>query len=204
MLDKLREKLTPIPPHAHLEVADATNLPYPDHAFDVALSVLVLHLIPDWRQALQEIRRILRPGGLLIIGQERRTPTSPKDLCLGWWKNLCAQRGLDGDVPGASNDDVITELLAHTTTIQITEAASRYESATPREAIEHFANRAWNPTWDIPEDAFEPLIEQLRAQATAHWGNLDHTVQWRSSFSLVTVGPLEAGASGRSPVGTAG
>jgi ubiquinone/menaquinone biosynthesis C-methylase UbiE len=48
------------------EVADATHLPYPDSSFDVVLIANALHVMPEPELALGEIRRVLRPDGLLI------------------------------------------------------------------------------------------------------------------------------------------
>jgi SAM-dependent methyltransferase len=45
------------------EVADACALPFPDHAFDRVLSLLVLHFVPQVDQAIAEMRRVARPGG---------------------------------------------------------------------------------------------------------------------------------------------
>jgi SAM-dependent methyltransferase len=54
--------------HAELTVADlAEPLPYDDGAFDDALAVLVLHYLEDWTRPLAELRRVLRPGGRLIV-----------------------------------------------------------------------------------------------------------------------------------------
>jgi SAM-dependent methyltransferase len=43
--------------------ADALNLPYPDGAFDRALSMLALDVLPDPSRALTQMRRVTRPGG---------------------------------------------------------------------------------------------------------------------------------------------
>lgn len=42
-------------------------LPYDDGSFDDVVSALVLHYLEDWGPALAEIRRVLRPGGRLIV-----------------------------------------------------------------------------------------------------------------------------------------
>lgn len=47
-------------------VADAMNLPYDDDSFDVVLIANALHIVPDPQKVLQEIDRVLRPGGILI------------------------------------------------------------------------------------------------------------------------------------------
>ena len=47
-------------------VRDATNLPYPDHSFDAVLIANALHIMPEPDRALREIRRVLKPGGILL------------------------------------------------------------------------------------------------------------------------------------------
>jgi SAM-dependent methyltransferase len=56
--------------------AFADKLPFPDHAFDAALSSFVFQLVPNRARALRETRRVLRPGGVLAyvswLDDERR------------------------------------------------------------------------------------------------------------------------------------
>jgi demethylmenaquinone methyltransferase/2-methoxy-6-polyprenyl-1,4-benzoquinol methylase len=47
--------------------ADALALPFPDETFDVAVSAFVLRNLADMRRGLDEMRRVLRPGGVLGI-----------------------------------------------------------------------------------------------------------------------------------------
>jgi arsenite methyltransferase len=46
---------------------DALALPYPDASFDVAVSTQVYEYVEDMPRALAEARRVLRPGGRLLI-----------------------------------------------------------------------------------------------------------------------------------------
>jgi len=48
---------------------DATALPYADDSVDAVLLTAVLGEIPDTLAALREIRRVLRPGGRLVVGE---------------------------------------------------------------------------------------------------------------------------------------
>ncbi|UUV32422.1 class I SAM-dependent methyltransferase [Amycolatopsis roodepoortensis] len=53
---------------AALQVADiGAPLPFPDGAFDDVIASLVLHYLEDWTAPLAEIRRVLKPGGRLIM-----------------------------------------------------------------------------------------------------------------------------------------
>ncbi|WP_435875383.1 class I SAM-dependent methyltransferase [Nonomuraea dietziae] len=42
-------------------------LPFPDGAFDDAIVCLVLHYLEDWKAPLADLRRVLAPGGRLIV-----------------------------------------------------------------------------------------------------------------------------------------
>ncbi len=46
---------------------DATSLDFPDNTFDVVYSFGVLHHIPEVEKAVAEIRRVLKPGGELLV-----------------------------------------------------------------------------------------------------------------------------------------
>jgi ubiquinone/menaquinone biosynthesis C-methylase UbiE len=53
---------------------DATRLPFDDASFDAAYLVTVLGEIPDQDAALRELRRVLRPGGRLVVGEVALDP----------------------------------------------------------------------------------------------------------------------------------
>jgi len=48
---------------------DATQLPYEDASIDGVILTAVLGEIPDRLAALREIRRVLKPGGRLVVGE---------------------------------------------------------------------------------------------------------------------------------------
>ena len=52
---------------SRLQVADAEELPFADASFDVVYSWGVLHHTPDTPKAIEEVRRVLRPGGIARI-----------------------------------------------------------------------------------------------------------------------------------------
>jgi SAM-dependent methyltransferase len=65
MLDKLTAKAGGRPSFPLVE-GDATMMPFPDDAFGGAFLRWVLHLITDWRAAVREIARVVRPGGPFV------------------------------------------------------------------------------------------------------------------------------------------
>lgn len=54
-------------PGGTYEKALAEQLPYGDGSFDLVVSYLTLIDIPDYRTAIAEMARVLRPGGTLLI-----------------------------------------------------------------------------------------------------------------------------------------
>jgi ubiquinone/menaquinone biosynthesis C-methylase UbiE len=52
-------------PRIKIRQADACDLPFEDGAFDRALALLVLHFVPEGGKAVAEMRRVVRPGGVV-------------------------------------------------------------------------------------------------------------------------------------------
>jgi SAM-dependent methyltransferase len=54
-------------PRVMFRRADAQALPFPDPEFDVAVSGLVLNFVPAQARAVAEMRRAVRPGGMVAV-----------------------------------------------------------------------------------------------------------------------------------------
>ena len=52
-------------PRIKIRQADACALPFEDDTFDRALALLVLHFVPEAGEAVAEMRRVVRPGGVV-------------------------------------------------------------------------------------------------------------------------------------------
>ena len=52
-------------PRVTVELGDVCSLPYPDGAFNRALSLLVLQFLPEPELAVREMRRVVCPGGAI-------------------------------------------------------------------------------------------------------------------------------------------
>jgi ubiquinone/menaquinone biosynthesis C-methylase UbiE len=64
---KIAAAKTNRPARVHLLQANAHALPFPENTFDAAFCTLVFCSVPDPLRGLREIRRILRPGGRLVM-----------------------------------------------------------------------------------------------------------------------------------------
>ncbi|RAV12934.1 class I SAM-dependent methyltransferase [Paenibacillus contaminans] len=86
-----RAKLSNIP--IEVERAGAEWLPFEDNAFDTVVGTLVLCTIPDPQKALMEIRRVSKPGAVLLLMEhvriDRSIPGKLQDWLTPWWKRMC-------------------------------------------------------------------------------------------------------------------
>ena len=84
---KLEDARVPI----EVSTAGAEELPFPDRSFDTVVSTLVLCTVPDQDSALDEVRRVLRPGGRLLFIEHVRAAGSTarwQDRLEPLWRRL--------------------------------------------------------------------------------------------------------------------
>lgn len=82
-----------------IDTAGAELLPYADQRFDHVVSSLVFCSVNDQTQALREVRRVLRPGGVLHMVEHVR-PQTPWLAALfhaltPWWRGVAHNCHLD-------------------------------------------------------------------------------------------------------------
>ena len=76
MLDGARERATALGRDVDLRVGDAQRLEFADASFDTVVCTFGLCAVPDDRGAVDEMVRVLRPGGLLLLA-DHVVSTSP-------------------------------------------------------------------------------------------------------------------------------
>jgi ubiquinone/menaquinone biosynthesis C-methylase UbiE len=67
MLDLARRRAERLDRVVDLRLGDARALEFPDASFDTVVCTFSLCAIPDDRKALDEMARVLRPAGLLLL-----------------------------------------------------------------------------------------------------------------------------------------
>jgi ubiquinone/menaquinone biosynthesis C-methylase UbiE len=77
MLDVARRRATELGSGVELREGDAHHLPFPDSSFDSVVCTFSLCNIPDQRQAIGEMRRVLRPDGRLVLVDHVRSSSRP-------------------------------------------------------------------------------------------------------------------------------
>jgi ubiquinone/menaquinone biosynthesis C-methylase UbiE len=83
MARRLEHRASGTPLATRVLRAPAEAIPFPDASFDVAVCTLVLCTVRDPRQALSELRRVLKPGGRLLFLEHVRA----EDPRLSRWQD---------------------------------------------------------------------------------------------------------------------
>ena len=178
MIEVLRAK--PGGAEVPLLLADATNLPVEDGVFGAAYFRWVLHLIPNWRRAMEELIRVTRPGGVVLglLGDDAGRRREIKARC-------CQIAGVSGDAPGLAWGD--TALLDK----QMSSLGCRLRLIGPFEEdrverlskyLDDVAEGRYSWTWSIPEDTRRLAVEQVLPWVLERWGPIDRDLPVRFSY----------------------
>ena len=99
MLDKAVERVQTLTmPDVTLKVMDATSMDFGENEFDRALATYTISAVPDPVAVLREMRRVVKPGGIIVILNHFRSERRPMGVLedfvapvctrLGWKSNL--------------------------------------------------------------------------------------------------------------------
>jgi SAM-dependent methyltransferase len=171
MLAALSEKAGGRPPFP-TAVADATRLPFEADRFGGAFAVHVLHLVPEWRSALAELVRVVRPDGVVLldlggcstrVGREVRARF---DVELG--AGAMANVGLDWG--RARIDGIMAGLGAVRRSLP---QVSYVERTSLAEHLRLIAEGRYSWTWRVPDDERRAAVDAVRSWALDRFGDLE-------------------------------
>jgi SAM-dependent methyltransferase len=191
MLDRYRAKAAAagLPPPVLLR-GDATRLPFRDARFDAVLEVHVLHLVPDWRLALAEARRVLAPGGVVLIGRgsSHRGKEGPRADTLRHFDRLARELGGGPRAVGTGDDgEKVAGLVALGGTAEPLEPVVWEQLESYGQALAAVERRIFSHTWRLPDEVFASATRRLRAEVEAAHPDLDRPQAARHAFTLTAV-----------------
>lgn len=196
MVERLQAKYTamqaaePLRAWGALDVvmADMAVLPFSDSAFDAAVAVHVFHLVSSWRSALDEVVRVVKPGGAFLLGQDVQTLESHNRIH-DTWQEMVEQLGYVPVHVGAQGyDAVVVELRQRGLTVE-EHVLARWEMwKAPSAALRDITEREWSRTWPVPDDIFAESVRRLTTWARAEYGNrLDIPQRGEYAFKVARV-----------------
>ena len=95
-----------------LHDGDATALPFGDHPFDAGVVASLLYLVPEWWRVLDELNRVVRPGGTVVIVRER---TEQGPHLRAWdaaWRGRVEATGFRHQPLTPTDEDVVAAMEA--------------------------------------------------------------------------------------------
>jgi ubiquinone/menaquinone biosynthesis C-methylase UbiE len=182
MLEYLRAHRPSSPTHLRLVQADVSALPLPARSAEAAISVHVLHLVPDWRRTLGEAIRVLAPGATLLLGWTEHEEDDPWTRISRKWRETIASHGYEVRTEVDYDEEVCPWLTARSATTGSLTAARWDHTRPPRQYLEGIRQRLYPFFWSIPDEAFPRLLEELENWAARTFHDLGAPVLARESF----------------------
>lgn len=157
---------------AKVAIADATRLPFARGTFASAVASHVLHLIPGWVQAVDELIRVVLPGGVLLASkgaEETRTD----------WQGKIRRRFFDeaGDPPwppGIASMDQLDEVMrARRAGVRRVEDVRVERMHSISEQIAALEKGIYAACWSLDDETRRRAAGATRNWASREFGDLD-------------------------------
>jgi SAM-dependent methyltransferase len=116
---------------------DAESLPFPDAALDVVLSVESSHCYPSVQRFLDEVSRVLRPGGLLLLADFRHTLLPEADTLVPHEDVACLREQIASAGFRTLEEEDITDGVLRALRLDSPSRRARLEHAVPRPLRRH-------------------------------------------------------------------
>ena len=166
-------------------LADATALPFRADEFGGALCVHVLHLIPDWRSAFDELIRVLAPGSVVLVdvGGGRGDQLHVVEERFG----AAAGRKYD-ERPGLT-PETMPELAAYASAAgcvrrELTTIVVRFDESV-EERVTTLEQGLYSWTWGVEPGRLRRAGAETRAWAEEHLGSLSDPRQLTAEIRYV-------------------
>ncbi len=185
MLEVLRSKRRDI----SVLFAEAAHHPFRDGAFDAAIFVHILHLVPDIEGTIRESMRAVRPGGVLVrVSDDHDEGGYHLESANIMWDVVEEMTGVtrppDQHVEaGATFERMMRERGASYEERIVTKYDFPYNA---RVAMGHLRRRDFSSSWVIPEAEFDAIADAVERRYEEVWGDLDivHPAQKTSQLVI--------------------
>jgi ubiquinone/menaquinone biosynthesis C-methylase UbiE len=169
MMARLRAKQTN--ELIYVAQADATRLPFGARRFDAAVAVHVFHLIPQWRAVLAELKRVLRPEGVLVHLTDSKHGF---DVLADAWESAVPRQEPVGMPFPAHHESILAEgweLVG-----DVHRHAFTYER-TPQQYYDELTLRSMSSSWHLSDEQLERGLAAVREAMAAHFPDPRQPVQ---------------------------
>ncbi|HEY7125362.1 MAG TPA: methyltransferase domain-containing protein [Ktedonobacterales bacterium] len=180
MLDQLRSKVQRLqqeaasasapPLRLQLVTADMSELPFPDASFDVVVAVHVFHLVSAWKQAVDEVLRVLKPGGFFLHCWDEHIGAGDHQL-QDRWVECVREVGGEVGILGAPRRSLVNDYVRERgLAVETLRTVTWTTEESPKDGFDYIARRTWSRTWLVSDEVFAASIRRLESWAIAHYG----------------------------------
>lgn len=175
--EMLRGLAARLPRHAGAAVSllrgDIAALPFRAGVFDGVMATHVLHLVRDWRAVLGGLARVLRPGGLILLGRDWVDPESMAGRLRSAFRQAVISAGFNTAAPagGRPLHEALIALGASPQRIGPAEivAAEWRAEISPAQVLDGIRSRDDAESWVLPDEILEPVSRELERHAAEQW-----------------------------------
>jgi SAM-dependent methyltransferase len=185
MMQRLMAKAPADAGNLTLVEGDVTDLPFGDDAFDVVLTVHLLHLVPEWRTALSEIQRVLAPGGAFVHGGNAHVPGAPGGEIRRQWRDISRSLGAPLRPEYGSREAVEAALIESGARLAVYRVVRWQAEVRPLELIESIHRRTFSQSWEVPDDIMDEAHERMLQWARERFDDPAQPVATEEEFGFM-------------------
>lgn len=189
MLSLLHDRMLGHPHLANITFlkADVTSLPFPDAEFDMTVVVHLFYFIPDWKTAVDELTRVIKPGGSLILmhtGSGQEIPEINQR-----YKELCADLGFTINQMGVSSTSEVVQYLQESgRTVALIQDRWRWTTHIQiKRALQYMQHRAYSFTTLAPDAIHHEALARLSKELINRYGNMNTVLEIPNQISLAII-----------------
>lgn len=168
--------------------ADAVCLPLRAMSFDLCVAVHLFYFISDWRGAVREMLRVLKPFGTLVLlhtGFGTEVPHLNER-----YRNMARQLGYTFPTYGVRSTSEVVDYA-----VSLGCAAERVDEPEWKwttkislpEALEYLRNRAYSFTKDVPDAVHLAVVDSLQREHLNEAASLGMEVEVPNRISIILI-----------------
>jgi ubiquinone/menaquinone biosynthesis C-methylase UbiE len=155
--------------------ADAACLPYANNSINALLAVHIFHLLPDFTPVEREMRRILKPDGVLLQCWNTNDST------------LKEARRLADAANNSSRSNRWTQATQYMEQVGWRKTQDDLHmpfvmQQTPQQVLDGFSQRKWSSTWELSDEDLARGVQAMRDYLTERYDDLNTPVDIHNDF----------------------
>jgi SAM-dependent methyltransferase len=166
--------------------ADAGRLPFAARAFDAIIAVHIFHLIPTWRAVLDDMRRVLRPGGVLLHAGDGLNRAF--EVLWNVWQPYAAPDEAAAGIPFDRQHNSIIEAGWE----QVGEVGRHtfQVSRTPAGYLAGVQRRIWSSMWRMTDEEHRNAVSAVEAAIAEHYPDAEQPRTFEQTFEVKVYRPV--------------